>query len=120
MSDYVPVFYPGDSITLTASAAITGGQLCVVSGANTVAPSSAATHNFVGVAAFDVASGSDLTLHCEGVQRLVAGGTIAAGDRVMAATAGTVVTFTGTDYSQVVGIALTAAVATATVDVNFR
>lgn len=119
MADYLPLFKPGQSITSTTSAAVTGGQLLIVSGSGTVAASSAATHLFVGVAAFDAASGAEVTIHKGGVQRLTATGAITAGERVMAAAGGTVAAFSGTDYSQVVGVALTTAANGAAVDVDF-
>lgn len=43
MADYLPLFKPGQDITSTTSAAVTGGQLLVVSGSGTVAPTSGAT-----------------------------------------------------------------------------
>lgn len=120
MAEYLPLFKPGCSISSTASAAVTGGQLLVVSGSGTVAPSSVATHAFVGVAAFDAASGAAVGVHKGGVHRLTATGAITAGDRVIPAANGTVATLgAGTDYSQVVGIALTTAAAGAAVDVDF-
>lgn len=120
MADYLPLFKPGQDITSTTSAAVTGGQLLVVSGSGTVAPSTAATGAWVGVAAFDAASGARVALHKGGVQRLTATGAIAAGDRVIPAAGGTVATLgAGTDYSQVVGIALTSAAGGAAVDVDF-
>lgn len=118
MSDYVPKFTPGKAITSQASAAITGGQLCIVSGSGTVAPSSAATVAWVGVAAFDVASGEKVTLHKGGVQRLTASGGITAGDQVVAGADGKVVSLAAAAVGdaadvnaarQVVGVALTTA-----------
>ena len=41
MPEYAPIYKPGQEITRTASADITGGQLVVVSGNDTVAPSAA-------------------------------------------------------------------------------
>ncbi len=118
--DYLPLYKPGQSVPLQASAAITGGQLVVVSGTGTVAPSSVATHAWVGVAAQDVPSGQKVTIHKGGVQELTATGAITAGDRVIPATAGTVAALgAGTDYSQVVGVALTTAANGAKVQVDF-
>lgn len=120
MPNYLPVLKPAETMTSTTSAAVTGGQVLVVSGSGTVAPSSAATHAVVGVAAFDAASGAQVTVHKGGVQRVTASGAITAGDRVMAAAGGAVATLSGTDYSQVVGIALTTAANGAAVDVDFK
>lgn len=119
MADYLPLYKPGETITATTSAAVTGGQLLIVSGNGTVAASSAATHTYLGVAAFDAASGARVTIHKGGIQRCTASGAITAGDRVMAAAAGAVATLSGTDYSQVVGVALTTATNGNPVDVDF-
>jgi len=109
MADYSPLYKPGQNITRQASAAVTGGQLVVVSGSGTVAPSSAASAAWVGVAAFDAASGADVTISKSGVQRLVAVGAIAAGDIVVAAAGGGVATNAAPGAGQQVGVALTAA-----------
>lgn len=107
MAEYVPLYMPGEAITLPASATITGGQLLIVSGSNTVAPSSAATHSWIGVAAFDAVSGDQVTIYCEGVQKLTASGSITAGQNVEAAAAGAVAAHTnGTNDFNVVGVAL--------------
>jgi Uncharacterized conserved protein (DUF2190) len=61
MPDYTPVNNV-DSITLTASAAITGGQVLVSTGINTVAPSAGQTVKALGVALHDAPSGGRVTL----------------------------------------------------------
>lgn len=109
MGDYVPVFKPGEDITLTAGAAITGGQLVALSAANTVVPTSAATGAWIGVAAQDAASGEKVAITAGGVQEPLVGSAVVVGDRLIPAASGRVVPIgAGTDYSQVVGIALTA------------
>ena len=45
MAEYLPLYKPGQALTLKASAAITGGQLLAVSGSGTVAPAGAAAAN---------------------------------------------------------------------------
>lgn len=56
MADYTPVYENGSlPFTMTASAAVTGGQVVIVSGVGTVAPSSAASGVVAGVAAQDAA-----------------------------------------------------------------
>jgi predicted RecA/RadA family phage recombinase len=120
MAEYLPLHKPGQAITRTASAAITAGQLVTVSGVGTVAPSAAADVPWLGVAAFDAASGAQVTVFCGGTQRLVAGtGGITAGQLVHAGATGTVITHTNgtTDYL-VVGVALTTATATNLVEVQ--
>ena len=119
MAEYLPLHTPGKAFTRPASAAITGGQLVIISGSGTVAPSSAATHLWLGVAAFDVASGDDVTVFCEGVQRIVASGAITAGQLVEPATAGKVAAHTnGTNDFNVVGVALTTVADGALVEVS--
>jgi hypothetical protein len=115
MADYAPVYAPGESITSQASAAITAGQLVMVSGSGTVAKTSGATTAWVGVAAFDASSGDKVTLRCGGVQSIVNNGGVTAGDQVISAANGKVATLaaasgnTAADINaarQVVGIAL--------------
>jgi hypothetical protein len=116
MAEYLPLYKPGESITCTASATITAGQLVAVSGDGTVGPAGAATAAWVGVAAFDAASGDKLLVHCGGVQRLVASGGVTAGAGVISGAAGTVASGLGT-VGQQVGVALTTAADTALVEV---
>ncbi len=121
MAEYLPLHAPGKAITRVASAAITGGQIVVVSGSGTVAPGSAASAVVVGVAAFDAASGDNVTIYAGGVQRCIASGTVTAGQTVEAAAAGGVATHTnGANDVNIVGIALTTATAPNTVEVQFE
>jgi hypothetical protein len=107
---YAPNFFPGERLSFTAGAAITEGQLVYLSAANTVSPTSAATIAWVGVAAESVASGAQVTVYGCGVHTVAASGAIAAGANVAAAAAGAVADFaSGTNYGQVVGLALSAA-----------
>lgn len=106
MADYLPKFKPGEAITRTASAAITGGQLVIVSGSGTVAPSTAASAAWLGVAAHDAAIGDPVTIFKDGVQRPLASAAITAGDIVVAAAAGRVATNAAPGAGQQVGIAL--------------
>lgn len=119
MSDYVPLFKPGSTIPSTASAAITGGQLLEVTGSSTVGPAAAASTKCVGVAAFDVASGGRVTIHCGGVQRIVAAtGGVTAGDIVAAGAAGTVAPIGAGTFGAKIGIALTTAAAGAVAEIQ--
>jgi predicted RecA/RadA family phage recombinase len=112
MAEYLPLHQPGKSFTRQASAAILAGQLLVVTGSGTVGPASAATAAFVGVAAFDAASGDNVTVYAGGIQRLVASGTVTAAQTVEAAASGTVATHTnGANDVNIVGLALTTATA---------
>lgn len=110
MSDYLPLFHPGGKLPVVTSAAVTAGQLLAVSGNNTVAPTSGAGMA-LGVAAEDDATGGNqiMAFRC-GVHNLIASGSIAAGDAVVAAAAGAVATIgSDTVYTHVVGQALAAA-----------
>ena len=107
MATHVHLFNPGESVTFTAGAAITGGQLLFVSGNRTLSPTTASTPAWYGTAAFDAAVGEKVTALRGGVQRIVASGAIAAGDRVIPAAAGKVATLGAGDASHAVGIALT-------------
>lgn len=122
MAEYVPLYKPGQAITLQASATITAGQLVSVSGSGTVAPSSAADAAWLGVAAYDAASGDKVTIFCGGTQKIVAGtGGITAGQLVHAGASGTVVTHTnGTNDYNIVGVALTTATATNLVQIQMN
>ncbi|MEU6580661.1 DUF2190 domain-containing protein [Nocardia sp. NPDC046763] len=111
MADYIPIYSGALRLTLIAGAAITGGQLVYISASGQVSPTTAATDAWVGVAAFDqpIVGQPVTVLAGGGVQLLAASGTITAGAAVCAATGGAVAAFgSGTDYNQVVGIAVTA------------
>lgn len=120
MADYVPLYLPGETVTLTASAAITGGKAVKVSGDGTIATNAAASTYIIGIARQDAAaSGDKIPVTIRGcVHRLTAAGAITAGDLVEGAAAGAVATHTvGTNDARVFGIALTTAADTATVEV---
>lgn len=109
MAEYVPIRKPGADVPIATSAAVTGGQVVAISGSNTVAPTSAATAAWFGVAAFDGATGDLVTVHRGGVHELTASGAIAAGANVVAAAAGAVATVGAGTPDQVVGLAISAA-----------
>ena len=109
MAEYVPIRTPGAALVSQASAAITGGQLVAVSGDLTVAPTSAATAAWLGVAANDAAIGEKVTIHQVGEHILTSSGAIAAGANVIAGAAGVVVTVGAGTIDQVVGVAVSAA-----------
>lgn len=106
MADHIPHYFPGDTVTFTASAAITGGQLVEITGNMTVGPAGAASTKVVGVAARDAANGALVPVHRVGVHDLTATGAITAGDHVVAAAAGTVATVGANTFQTDVGIAL--------------
>jgi hypothetical protein len=118
MGDYAPVYTGGAKpFTLTTSGAVTGGQVLVHSGADTVAASGGtASAIVVGVAAHDAPSGGKVTIWpLEGViHELLASEAIAAGAGVESDTAGTVATVatsiaTGAAAGTLIGIAMAAA-----------
>lgn len=123
MADYTPVYTGGvKPFSLAASAAVTGGQLVVVSGAGTVANSAATSALVVGVAAHDAASGGRVSVwplaNC--IHEVPVGtGTVTAGDGVVSAAAqnGSVISAPTSIATQaaagtLIGIALTTATAT--------
>lgn len=83
MADYVPAYTPGKAFTSTASAAVAGGDLLVVSGTGTVAKASAVGQTVVGVAASDTPINGRVTVYGRGIiHETVATGTVTAGDQV--------------------------------------
>lgn len=92
MSEYLPLFKPGQEVTYRASAPVTGGQLVEVTGDRTIGPAAADSAKTVGVAGFNAADGDEVVVYSGGVQRPIASGAIAAGDRVGAAADGKVAT----------------------------
>lgn len=120
MADYAPIFHDADEFSVPASAAITGGQVLVISGSNTVAPSSAPSEAWIGVAAFDAIVGQRVTVFTGGVQELTATAAITAGVPVTASANGGVAALgAGTDYAMVIGVAMTTAALGAKVWVKF-
>lgn len=110
MSDYTPVFTPGDAVPFTASATVTGGQLVEVTTAGSVGPAGAASTKVIGVAAHDAAAGARVTVHIgKIVHEATASGTITVGDMLTAAAAGQVVTNATPAVGTQVGVAITAA-----------
>ncbi len=114
MTDYAPLYMPGDVITGVASATITAGQTLVVSGNGTVGPAGADSNAFVGVAATAAASGAYVTYHGRGqVHISTASGGITAAARLNTGAAGTVASAAAGVGN--IGIAMTTAADTATV-----
>ena len=111
MADYTPSHIPGQAVSYTAGAAITGGQVVELTAANTVGPTSLAV---VGVALHDAPNGGTVAVSRGGIQRPIASGVIAVGAHVKAAASGQVVTATvGTDSQvSILGMALDAGTAT--------
>ena len=119
MAEYLPIYKPGQAITLKASAGITGGLVVAVSGDGTVAVAGAASTAVVGVAAFDAVANDNVTVYAGGVQNVKASGAITAGSPVIAGALGTVVASATPPAGQQVGIALSTAADAALVRVQF-
>ncbi|WP_372733604.1 capsid cement protein [Nocardioides sp.] len=120
MGDTVRIYEPGAPITLTASAAVTGGADVEVSGDLTVAhPAAGDSAKIVGSAAHDAILGADVVVfpRGSGVRKGTASGAIDAGDLLKSDTGGTLTPWgTGVDdASLVVGLALAAAADTESV-----
>lgn len=98
MADYQPIYRDGvEPFSATVSAAVTGGRVLEVSGANTVALAGADSAKVVGVAAFDQSTvGGRVTVWpISGVvHELEASGAIAAGAGVVSDANGQVKTAT--------------------------
>lgn len=128
MAEYLPVYKPGQALTLKASAAVTGGQVVAVSGDGTVGPAGAKSAAVVGVAAFDAAQNDNVTIYSGGVQSVKASGAVTAGDLVVSGAAGTVAKLAAvttptaadvTDTRAILGVALSTAADAALVRVQF-
>lgn len=93
---------------LKASADVKKGQVVVISGDMTVAPSTEASASVLGVAMFDAKEGDPVSVETEGLFRLTASGAITAGAQVESAAGGKVAT-KGDTVTKVIGIALNTA-----------
>jgi len=89
VADYTPPYVTGRQVTLTASAAVTGGQVLEVSGSGTVQPcATAGSVKAVGVAADDTPASGRVTVYGFGPVHetpVVTAGTVTAGDQVQSA-----------------------------------
>jgi predicted RecA/RadA family phage recombinase len=93
---------------LKASADIKKGQVVIISGDMTVAPSTEASASVLGVAMFDAKEGDPVSVETEGLFRLTAYGTIKAGAQVESAADGKVA-IEDDPITKVIGIALNTA-----------
>lgn len=111
MADYLPKFKPGQAVTFTASADVTGGRLVAITGNRTVGPADADSAAVVGVAGFNAKAGERVTVFTRagGVHALTASAAIAAGAKVSSAAAGKIQTIGAT--TNPIGLALEAATA---------
>ena len=91
---------------LKASEDVKKGQVVVISGDMTVAPSTAASAKVLGVAMFDAKSGEPVSVETEGLFSMKASGAITAGDKVASAADGAVAKATD---ANTVGLAINSA-----------
>lgn len=96
MSQYLPMFRPGDTVTFNAAADVVGGQPVEVGAAAwSVIPASAASAKYVGVAGHDAKTGEKVTIEVgKPIHELVANAAITLGAQVEAAGDGKVRTHT--------------------------
>lgn len=116
MADYTEVFpLGGGGFTSQASASVTGGQLLLVSGSGTVAPSGLTALTVVGVAGHDAASGAKVLVKpLKMVHETTAGtGGLTAGNPLKSdASSNVTLWVSGTDSAAAfLGVALTTATA---------
>jgi predicted RecA/RadA family phage recombinase len=108
MGDYTPLFKPGEDITMTAGADILGGDLVYVSASRTVQKTAGAVDDWLGIARYDAKAGEQVTITSGGVQELAVAAAVVPGDVIIPAASGRGTPIAaGTNYAQVVGIALT-------------
>ncbi|RKR92789.1 uncharacterized protein DUF2190 [Micromonospora pisi] len=108
MPEYEPLFKPGDEFTMVTSAAVTGGQVAIVTGSWTAGPSTATTAAGIGHFAYDAPQGAEVKIFGRGlVHEVAASGAITAGARVVPAAGGAVATSSG--HVNDLGVALTTA-----------
>lgn len=109
MADYTPVHGKAHKLTFTAGTTITGGDVLVFSGVDTVSPSAINPANFAGVAAHDAASGAPVTVYTGAgvIHETTIGTGQAAGTLLYAGASGRIIQTPGTGYGAVaVGVAV--------------
>lgn len=106
MADYSPIYTPSNTFTSVTSGTVTGGQVLIVSGNDTVAASSGTSAAAVGVAAHDAGSGKNITIHklAGVIHETVAAAGATAGNLLIPAASGGVAEGTG---ANVIGVAMT-------------
>lgn len=120
LNECIPFYEPGARLTASCEAAVTGKRLVDISdpiqsgpglsstseGGNLVVSHATAAGKVLGVASHDAAIGAKVTVICEGVVPIKAGGNIATGAEVEVGTNGQAVTL---DSGKAVGRCLSAA-----------
>ena len=100
---------------IKAGADVKKGQVVEITGDAVVSPTSAASAKVLGVAMFDAKKDEEVSVETEGLFKMIAAGTIAAGSKVTSGADGKVAT--GTENT--IGIAITSATADEYVYVKF-
>jgi hypothetical protein len=111
VSDYAPSYGRTKTMTFTAGATITGGQLVAMSAADTVSPTAVNPTNYIGIAGHDAATGAPVTVHMgAGVVHETAIATAATAAALLyPGAAGQVTVTQGTGYGAVpIGVAVRA------------
>lgn len=114
MGDYTPPGVSPDTWTQTASAVITGGQLLIQTGDNTVGPATAGSLKVVGVAAHDAPSGGRVTVYgLDSIHETVvdAAGDVLASNPVMAGAAGKIAKDAAPAVLKTIGVCIVGATA---------
>lgn len=109
MPDYTPIYGRSKTMTFTAGAPITGGQIVGISGVDTVSPTAVNPANYAGVAAEDAASGAPVTVHMGAgiVHETPVAAAVTAAALLFAGAAGQVTGTAGTGYGAVaIGVAI--------------
>lgn len=96
----------GTEVTYTASADILGGQLVQIASNGTVAPATASTQKVIGVALYDIPSGSEGAIRVAGVARVANADGSTAITAGVAVTAGALGGATAHSTGRAIGIAL--------------
>lgn len=112
MADYTPIFSAGVKPRFfTAGGTIVGGNVVVLSAANTVTASGVASAATVGVAGHDAANGAQITVWpLPGVtHEVVASAAVAVGDNLATAASGQVAPIGAGTFGALIGVATTAA-----------
>src|SRR6266705_2006818 len=111
MADYTPVYGRPTTMTLTAGATITGGDVLVFSAADTVVPSAVNPANYAGIAAHDAVSGAPVTVYMGAgiIHETAVAGATSADVLLYAGAAGKITSTIGTGFGAVaVGVSLRA------------
>lgn len=117
MGDYSPRFRQGKTLTFRMTTDVVGGQVLLITGDYSAGVGAAGSTKVAGIAGHDAKVGDLVPVESGGVQRPVALGAIAAGDRVAVAANGKVAT--ATDAATTIGTALAAAADGVPADIRF-